>query len=160
MTVKALLTLAFLATSACAVRHNPVSDDAVAIANVRAARARWNDAVSRRDTSTLSGLVVDSVSQASQQFARVGSDAYLSLFSRIVTRRPDVQWRYLPETVSASADEAFETGTWIERWSEKHDTIELTGGYSAVWRRDDGRWKIAAEIFSVTACEGGSYCKQ
>lgn len=37
--------------------------------------------------------------------------------------------------------------------------LATAGSYSAKWRRDDGAWRLEAEIFSTESC-GGTYCPE
>ena len=72
----------------------------------------------------------------------------------IYVRTPDVI-RVFPEWKMAS-----ETGTWVGRWSQDKDKIELSGTYFAKWHKVKGAWLIRAEIFVPLRCTGGKYCDQ
>jgi ketosteroid isomerase-like protein len=129
--------------------------------DVRAERAAWNAAFASRDTAVLA-----------EQWAPAGTlstgagiwrgreeilrEHYLSLFAG----RPDVTFAREPERVTGHDgwNLVYETGRWVERWSEPDGTTELRGAYFTMWRRAGGRWRKVSEIFVPDYCAGGAYC--
>jgi len=73
---------------------------------------------------------------------------------------PDVIYIRTPGSIDIYSDwkMAGETGTWVGRWTDRGDQIELRGTYFAKWHQVDGRWLIRAEIFVPLSCSGGAYC--
>jgi hypothetical protein len=76
-------------------------------------------------------------------------------------RRPDTRWVRTPDTivVFAAWDVASERGHWVGTWTEPDGPLVIRGSYAAQWRRQDGTWRIQAELFVPLDCEGGAYCR-
>ena len=91
--------------------------------------------------------------------AASGRAANLAGFGRLLTRRPDLQFVFSPETVEASRDIGSEAGTWVERWTEPDGPVELRGRYQVMWQRAGGEWRQKVLLLVPTACTGGAYCR-
>ncbi len=129
-------------------------------AAIRFVRETSNAAIASHDTTSLGKtLAPDYHVITSRNSESSGRQAMLVRFAAdaadvIYVRTPDVI-RVFPEWKMAS-----ETGTWVGRWSQDEDKIELSGTYFAKWHKVDGSWLIRAEIFVPLRCTGGKYCDQ
>jgi len=125
---------------------------------IRLVREASNAAIAAHDTTAMGNtLSVDYNVVTSRNAVSVGRSAMLQRFATDATdviyiRTPDVI-RVFPEWKMAS-----ETGTWVGRWNDGSDAIELSGTYYAKWHKVDGQWVIRAEIFTPLHCEGGPFC--
>lgn len=63
------------------------------------------------------------------------------------------------ETGPAKWPVVSERGTWIERWVEDGRQNVLEGTYQAMWRLQEGRWRLAAHLMVPARC-AGPYCQQ
>ena len=140
----------------CTLSSNMNSEEAA----IRFVRETSNAAIAAHDTTALGlTLAPDYHVVTSRNSESSGRQAMLARFAAdakdvIYVRTPDAI-RVFPEWKMAS-----ETGTWIGRWSQSEEKIELSGTYFAKWHKVDGVWLIRAEIFVPLKCTGGKYCDQ
>ena len=131
---------------------------------VRDARARWNAAVTARDTTALGRLADDSIVQASPYFVRTGRARYVAGLARQFAQRPQFAMVDTPERVEAQAFPtgvvATEYGRWRETWREQGEPTEMRGTYYAVWTERAGAWVLLRETFAPLACVGLRYCSR
>ena len=54
---------------------------------------------------------------------------------------------------------AYETGDWVEDWTEPNDTerSRIEGKYWIMWKYKKEQWMIISAIFTPMRCSG-SYC--
>ena len=60
--------------------------------------------------------------------------------------------------ISDNGFSASESGEWLGHWSKPDGTMEMGGGYFAVWRKIGGRWQVQSELFATLRCTGSSEC--
>ncbi len=146
-----------LGLAACSVAAPPPQSPVVAPLlhspdelTIRTARLAQNQAILRGDldsvaTFWLSNVVVT----AGLGFSFQGSEVYQRAFvldSAIVyNRQPDFV------TVSRNWPLASERGTWTGREHKSGATV-ISGQYSAMWMKVDGKWRIRSELFVATDC--------
>jgi hypothetical protein len=139
---------------ACSPSHEMNSDEQ----EIRLVREASNAAIAAHDTTAMAKtLSVDYNVVTSRNAVSVGRSAMLQRFAAdapdvIYIRTSDVI-RVFPEWKMAS-----ETGTWVGRWKDGSDSIELSGTYYAKWHKVDGKWVIRAEVFTPLRCTGGQFC--
>jgi len=128
---------------------------------IRAARARSNAAIAKRDVAGIAAHWMPDVhivtSTSAQGTSReVNGQRMADQFKR----RPDTIYVRTPATVDvlASWAVASERGEWTGRWTEPDGVVEIGGTYLAQWRKVEGVWLIQAELFVPTHCRGSAYC--
>ena len=140
-----------------------MSQPADAIALITAARARSNAAIAAHDTAGIAHEWmpdVHVVSSTSTQNAGVAAN--IASMAAAFARRPDTKWVRTPGSIDVLAawNVASERGTWVGTWTDPDGPVRISGTYQAQWRFDGSRWRIQAELFVPTACDGGAYCHQ
>ncbi len=125
---------------------------------IRLVREASNAAIAAHDTTAMAKtLSVDYNVVTSRNAVSVGRSAMLQRFAAdapdVIYIRTSEVIRVFPEWKMAS-----ETGTWVGRWKDGSDSIELSGTYFAKWHKVDGQWVIRAEIFTPLRCLGGQFC--
>ncbi len=129
-------------------------------AEIRSVRAASNTAIAAHDTASIGATLSEDYHVITSRNAEsVGRSAMLKRFA---ADAPDVVYVRTPDVIQVFPEwnMASETGTWVGRWSDKGDLIELSGTYYAKWHRSDGRWLIRAELFTPLACKGGPFCEK
>lgn len=129
-------------------------------ADIRTVRAASNAAIASHDTASIGATLTEDYHVITSRNAEsVGRSAMLTRFA---ADAPDVVYIRTPDVIQVFPEwnMASETGTWVGRWSDNGDPIELSGTYYAKWHRMDGQWLIRAEIFTPLICKGGQYCKE
>ena len=96
-------------------------------------------------TSAMATGVAANVSRVAAQFAR----------------RPDTRWIRTPDTIAVfdTWGVASVRGHWVGTWTEPDGPVVIRGSYEAQGRRQDGTWRIQAELFVPLRCEGGAHCR-
>ena len=136
---KKLPLLFFLLICACCATAQ--SSDAL----IRAARTASNEAIARHDAS---GIVRDMLPDYSIVTGRgqhvQGKDSVLAFWKKTFTAMPGVVYVRTPFDIVISKNDslAWETG----QWKAEH-SYSAGGNYSAMWRKKDNSWKLAAELF-------------
>jgi len=125
-------------------------------------RLQWNAALARRDSGGLAALVEDSAVHVAPRFVHVGRTAFLEVFLRNMSQRPEFQLIYEPDQVTVcdrtGCDVATEYGRWRESWVQSGEATEVSGTYYALWRRHGSSWQIRSEVFATLVCHGRLYC--
>jgi ketosteroid isomerase-like protein len=112
---------------------------------IRLNRTASNAAIARHDVD---GVVRDMLSDYSIVTGRgqhvEGRDSVLALWRKTFTAMPGVVYLRTPEAIVVSKNDslAWETGQWVAQHSYSGG-----GNYSAMWRKVDSSWKLAAELF-------------
>ena len=131
-------------------------------AEIRSARERFNRAIATRDTLVLDrDLAEDIRVMTSRGQFLDGKAAYRSSLAQQLGSRPGLLYVRTPLriTVQPAWDTATEEGEWSGRWTDQDGPVAVRGKYLAHWRRVNGAWKLSAELFGLTECVGGSYCR-
>ncbi len=140
--------------TACSPSTEMTPDDQ----QIRLVREASNAAIAAHDTTAMAKtLSVDYNVVTSRNAVSVGRSAMLQRFA---ADAPDVIYIRTSDVIRVFPDwkMASETGTWVGRWKDGSDRIELSGTYYAKWHKVDGQWVIRAEIFTPLHCKGGAFC--
>ncbi|MCC6929854.1 MAG: nuclear transport factor 2 family protein [Gemmatimonadaceae bacterium] len=132
-----------------------------AAAEIRAARARSNEAIARHDTAGIGAILAPHLVVVSSNSSQsIGRQAMLDRFAEQFASRPDVTYRRSPRDIRVFApwEMAAESGTWTGSWRDSDGAIAIGGSYYAKWRRIDGTWFVESETFVPEYCRGGKYC--
>lgn len=137
--------------------------DARDAADIRAVRARNNQAIAAHDTIALSEAWLPEfwlVSSTNAQTA--GRDVARSRFAQLFATRRDLIYVRTPDSVVVNSGwgQAAEYGTWTGRWTQADGLTQVGGRYFAKWRKVEQRWMLLAETYVQTSCRGTSYCNQ
>jgi ketosteroid isomerase-like protein len=134
---------------------------ATAEAEIRAARARFNQAIAARDTAALATIWSDDVTVIASTGTRIdGRDSYRERFAGYFADRAGYRYRREPERIDVFAawGVATERGRWRAEWHAADGPIDVGGEYTIQWKSTDAGWLVNAELFTVLHCRGGSYC--
>ena len=117
---------------------------------IRAARARYNDAIAARDPAAIvSRLTHDYALVASTGVAVTGRDALFVHWTDKFEQDADVVYVREPATITVRDDCAEERGNWSGHWTRAGARVDGHGDYFAEWRRgEDGLWRVATESFT------------
>lgn len=126
-------------------------DTAAAAREIAEVRAASNAAFAAGDVEgMLASIDADYVGTGGSGGHIRSREELADLFRRIADSPVGLHFVRTPERIEVAPDglRAMETGRWEGR--ERRDGVEVTtvgGGYTAYWRRVDGRWVIHAELF-------------
>jgi ketosteroid isomerase-like protein len=145
------------------LQKQPCPVDVADAADIRAVRARNNQAIADHDTIALAEAWAPEfwlVSSTNAQTA--GRDAARGRFAQQFATRRDLLYVRTPDSVVVNSawGQAAEYGTWTGRWSQNDGVTNVGGRYFAKWRKAEGRWMLLAETYVQTSCRGTSYCTQ
>lgn len=129
---------------------------------VAGARARFNEAFAKRDVATIAAIVSSDVVMMSESGTWSSLEEVVGIHRSLFARRPGITLESRPESIEigpAKWNVASERGTWVEGWSEDGRQNVLEGTYQAMWRLQEGRWRLAAHLMVPVRCVG-PYCQQ
>jgi ketosteroid isomerase-like protein len=162
MKIKTITSSCLLAISCQFLMYNAKAQNEYTAKEIEARSNVWNSSFNNRDSTTLYTLFDSTavLSSAAGHFS--GLEACTNLFRALFSKRPDITW-YNQKTTIEIYDHwrvAYETGDWIESWTESGDTSKSTikGKYWIMWRLKKGNWIIISATFTPLSCTG-SYCK-
>ena len=127
---------------------------------IRRAREASNEAIRAHDAEAVASFFTDDYSLVSSANLHVvGKDKNRQNLARQFEERPDVVYVRTPRELGFYAPwgMAYEIGTWEGSWTES-GRVEIGGTYFAKWHKVSDRWRIRAEVFVPTHCEGTGYC--
>ena len=117
---------------------------------VRAVSARWLEVVGTRDATRVAAFyAVDGTFLAPNAPLAHGREAIGAVWSQLLSA-PNLalQWAPASVEVARASDMACEIGTYELAMDGPAGRIEDDGKYVVVWRKVDGRWQVAADIFN------------
>ena len=108
--------------------------------------ANWSDMFGEKDLDGIMALMADnSVLIMPGAEPIVGVEAIRAATRAMFESEDSVSWRSDHVSISASGDMAFDYGTAT---TTRPDGSSVTGYYLVVWVREDGEWKVAADMFN------------
>ena len=150
------------------VGGSPLESDAARLQSVdeqliRSARDQSNRAIAAHDLPSIARIWMEDVhivSSTSTQTA--GREPNQQRMGRQFASRPDTIYVRRPVTIEVYAPWAVasERGEWTGRWTEPDGALEIGGTYQAQWRKINGQWRVQAELYVPTRCQGAKYCGQ
>ncbi|MBB4632948.1 nuclear transport factor 2 family protein [Sphingosinicella soli] len=117
---------------------------------IRAARARSNAAIARRDPdASVAEMAPDALVIASSGALVPNRAAMRDAFAHAFAETGFISFVRTPERleISANAETAAEEGRWRSLWEPAAAGRERSGPYLARWTCRDGRWAIQSEVF-------------
>jgi len=169
MTIRLLLlaATALLITSCNAGKENAngASSDAAAIpagaADEEAIRRevdRWLQLIQSKDSAAIAQLYTeDGAVMPPNAIIGIGRTAIEQTWASMMSA-PGFELTFDPEqiVISSSADMALDRGTYRLSVAPSGEAQIDTGKYVVVWRKIDGDWKAAADIFNSDLPVGGN----
>lgn len=149
-TAASLLPLFALLLSACAAGE-PAVDAAAEEQAIRELDARWNQAIADRDVDAIVALYADDGYLAPTNAPRIaGHDALRDAWTHMLDLT-EGQAVITPVDidVARAGDMAVETGDYRLSVRNGGQLMEDSGKYVVVWKKVDGTWKVAADIFNT-----------
>jgi len=128
---------------------------------IREVRAMSNKAIAEHDTAAIvRSWTTDYHLVTSRNAEAHGRKENAERIQKEFESKQDVVYTRTPERVSVFTEwnMASEHGTWVGRWKEGEEAIEISGTYFAKWHKVDGQWMIRAEVFVPLKCSGGAFC--
>jgi hypothetical protein len=132
--------------------ENPTEDE------IRAARERFNIAISEKDVKAIHSLLAPSyhiVTGRSDQSH--GADEEVKRWSRRFRSDPTTFYRRTTRDVTINEDwgMAEELGNWKGNYTVQDILVHASGVYAAKWQRTEGgEWVLQAEMFTTITCTG------
>ena len=134
-----------------------------AAAEVRALRRLSNAAIARHDVATLEPLFAEDMHVTTGAgLQRSGKGAVRDAFLAAFADPTFVTYVRTPRRVEASesGEKVAESGDWVGVWRKADGEMRRRGRYMAMWRKIEGRWVIASELFVELACGGSADCSK
>ena len=128
---------------------------------IRAARARSNAAIAKKDVAGIARVWMDNVHVVSSTGAQTaGRRANQQRFVEQFKNRPDTIYVRTPTGIEIypAWNVAAERGEWSGRWTDADGPLTIGGTYLVQWRKINGEWLIQAELYVPTHCRGSKYC--
>jgi len=110
----------------------------------------WSDMYGRGDVDGIAALLADeSVLLAPGRPPAVGRDSVVATTRALLAAEAadgvSVSWEPVDAVVSPSGDMAYD---WGRATTTLADGSVVEGGYLVVWTREDGEWRVAADLFN------------
>lgn len=137
------------------VAGSPVEDSAA----IRAARMRYNAAISGRDLATLRTMFVDDYTGLAGSDGAVikSGTAMVGYFANAFRNAAFIGFVRTPQVVEIADDggRAMERGHWLGRSRSNVGEKRLTGEYLAVWVPVGQGWQLRSESFVTLGHDEG-----
>lgn len=155
-----LLVLPVVVLCACAPSKAATSDTAASAAKVdlvaeekaiRDIDARWVSAVAARDTAAITKLYATDGLYMAPNWAALGGRAGAQKGWGMMFAAKDAALTFGPTkvVVAQAGDIAYDIGTYTFSMAGPKGRVEDKGKYLVVWKKQDGAWKIAADMFNT-----------
>ena len=142
------------ASSEAAASNAPAADEAA----IRSQVARWLELIKAKDAAAIAQLYVEdgAVMPPNGPIGKGHADIEKTWAGMMGT--PGFELNFAPEQIvlSGSADMALDRGTYPLKVAPEGKAMSDTGKYVVVWRKVNGEWKAAADIFNSDLPAGDS----
>ena len=129
------------------------------IQQIRAARAKYNDAIARHDVTGIVSFF-DAEYQITTGLGQLlqDRDGEAGAWRDLIEGRENLLYVRSPDSIEISSNYplAAELGTWVGTWTTHQGEVRTGGRYAAMWRQVDGVWKVRSELFVALYCDGAS----
>lgn len=117
---------------------------------IEAMNAQWVKAFEQRDFQSMQALFTsDSLLLSPNEPAVKGPEAVVQVWkSWAEFTNVAIAWAANRIDVSSSGDMAYDYGWYTFAFDSENGRVEDKGKYIAVWKKVDGTWKVAADIFN------------
>lgn len=138
---KIVFTVVLISLSAVAATETTTDEDR--ITNLE---AKWSDMFGARDLNGIMALMAqNSVLIMPGSAPIVGVEEIRHATKTMMESDVEVSWKSDFAHISSSGDMAFDYGTATTKMA---DGTEVQGYYLVVWVKENGAWKIAADMFN------------
>ena len=163
-----LLSVTALLLPGCQAAQKPANDAAAANvvaaadpsadeAAIRGQVDRWMQLIKAKDAAAIAGLYAEdgAVMPPNAPIGK-GRAAIQQTWASLVAT-PEFELAIVPEqiVVASSGEMALDRGTYKLAMAPDGKPMTDTGKYVVVWRKVDGQWKAAADIFNSDLPAGG-----
>jgi uncharacterized protein (TIGR02246 family) len=129
------------------------ADESTAETQIRQVDKEWQAAFGTRDPKAIAQFYMENaVLLAPGAPIAQGREAIADAWKSIMLELKDFHLEFAPTKIEAasSGDLAYELGTYSLRYQDEDDAqVEDNGKYVVVWKKADGNWKAAADIFNT-----------
>jgi uncharacterized protein (TIGR02246 family) len=117
---------------------------------IRALDQQWVAAVQAKDAAASAGFyAADGALLAQNAPIAKGSAAVAAAWQGLLgMKNIDLTFAPTEVTVSAGGDLAYDIGTYALSFDGDKGPVKDVGKYVVVWKKVDGQWKVAADIFN------------
>ncbi|GAA3984000.1 YybH family protein [Mucilaginibacter dorajii] len=136
------LALITFTTLSLALQQNQYAAD---VATIKKARSTSNAAIARHDINGVAQYWLPDFTQTiGREITTVGKDSIIAGWKNLFKINKTVTYIRTPAeiTVGDNGVMAWETGTWVAK-----NSYSKGGKYSAMWRKNNGEWKLQTELF-------------
>ena len=144
----ATLTLVVgLSLSGCGQSVDPAAEEQ----KIRALDQQWVAAVAAKDAAAVANFYAsDGALLAVGAPAANGTDAIAAAWKGLLSLK-NLSLTFLPTKVSVSTagDLAYEVGSYALAFDSDKGPVKDQGKYVVVWKKVDGSWKAAADIYNT-----------
>lgn len=134
---------------ACGACANPGVDTAMEQRAIRELEARWSQAAQARDVAAfVSFFAEDGIQLQPNRPPLIGRQAIEEAVRQAMTPNVSLSFEPVEIVVSRSRDMAYDRGTYRLRAEAPAGTVEDHGSYLVVWKKVNGEWKAAVDIFN------------
>jgi ketosteroid isomerase-like protein len=152
-----ILLLMFACCIACTTNTGDNNDEKMIVDK----RMAFNLAIADHDISKMEEYCdQDIIVITSRNSKFLGKDQYAAGLNQEFKLKYDVAYTRTPESIKVfpTWEMAAESGSWVGKWKNGNEAIEIKGTYYAKWKKKNGQWFITAEVFTPLNCTGNSYC--
>lgn len=126
--------------------HSTVVDVLTETEKIMQLEAEWSEMFGARDLDGIMTLVAqESVLIMPGSEPVVGAEDIRRATQTMLESGDEVSWKSDFASVAPSGDMAYDYGTATTRLA---DGSEVEGYYLVVWVKEEGRWKVAADMFN------------
>ena len=128
-------------------QQSPAVDIAAEEATIMALEKEWSDMFVAGDLDGISAILAkDTVLLAPGEAPIVGaSNVRAATQAMLASGDVEVSWKSNAAFVAPGGDMAYDYGTATTKLADGSD---VEGQYLVVWIREDGKWKVAADMFN------------
>jgi len=125
---------------------------------IRAARERFNVAISEKDIESIRALLAPTYHIVTGRSAQNhGRDEEAARWAEVFRVDPTAVYRRTPREITINEDWgiAEELGNWKGNYTADETLIHASGVYAAKWQRaEDNEWVLQVEVFTTLTCAG------
>ncbi len=133
--------------------HAQAADESSAEQQIRQVDKEWLMAFGTRDPKAIAQFYMENgVLLAPGSPIAQGREAIADAWKSVILELKDFHLEFAPTKieVSSSGDLAYEIGTYsLAYQNEDDEQAHDNGKYVVVWKKADGNWKVAADIFNT-----------
>lgn len=156
-----LIPVLVLAAVIGACAHSPSGSSDHPASQIRLQRQQMNNLFSERRLPEIVDYLAKDIQFVTLFGTSSGTDEFVHGHQALLLERPDLLLTFTPDSIEHNQlwQLAAESGHWYESWREDGDYTELRGSYYAVWKLQDGQWRLYSHVFVPLSCKGTTYCR-